>query len=121
MDNYEKAKDHYDHLLKMSYYLLVFHAAGLGLCVSPLKDIINAPPNLGMFIVIFSVGLLAAALLWGCVLIGRMEVLQAIHSGEPPSKFWSKVSYFGSVLGVWISGTAFVLAILAAIYRFAFA
>jgi hypothetical protein len=119
MDGYEKAKDHYDHLLKVAYYFWVAHAVGLAACLPPLKDIINAPPNLGMFIVIFGVGLLAATLLYGCVLIGRMEVLQAIHSQRPPNRFWSKASYFGSVLGIWTTGTAFVVAILAVIYRFA--
>jgi hypothetical protein len=121
MDGYDKARDHYDNLLKAANYLLVGHSAGLVGCLSVFKDYQNVPElkGVGLFILLFGTGLLTAVMLYGSILIGRMELLRAIHSTKPPTGLAARAAYWCSVVGVWISVAAFVYAVVVVMYRFA--
>src|ERR1700676_4698446 len=84
----ELMKDHYDNHLKSANYLFAAHGAGLVGCLSILKDYASTPQlkGIGMFIVLFGVGLVGAILNYIALSFARIVVMNAIMDREGPDK-----------------------------------
>jgi hypothetical protein len=108
-------RDFYDHELKNANYLLVAHGAGLIGCLSTLKDYEVAAQlkGIGVFIAMFAVGLLLAAMGTMALSIGRSGMLTWVaHGGEKPKL------ETGSFWPMLMSLALLIIALLLIAYRF---
>jgi hypothetical protein len=115
----DDVKDHYESQIKSANYLLVAHAAGLIGCLSVLKDYATTPQlkGMGIFIILFGIGLLGAILNYVSIAFG---VLIATSSPKPGSRSYRTaidVTLLGAAGG--LAGLALlVVAIVIIIARF---
>jgi len=111
----------YDHQLKSANYLLAAHGACLVLCLSVLKD--YSPTShfrgIGVFIVLFGIGLLAAIVNYISLSLARGVALNAvmdeIEADEATTGFLLKLHLPALITSI---GTL-VLAVLIVMVRFA--
>lgn len=117
----ERLSGHYDIHLKSANYLLAAHAAGLIGCLATLKDYATTPQlkGIGVYIVIFGIGLLAAAANYIGLVFARMLALNIADNAAyvlPDSiGLVTKVHLWG--LGIAL--TLFVVAVIGIIFKFA--
>ena len=99
-------RDHYENHGKSANYLLAAHGAGLIACMSILKDYAQTPQfkGLGVFIVIFGVGLLGSIVMYISVAISRMIALNmAVYDDRrlsPLASFLLGLNIAGLILAV---------------------
>jgi hypothetical protein len=107
----------YEHNLKSANYLLVAHGACLVLTISALREYSPTGPlkGLGIFIVLFGVGLLAAVVNYASLSLGRGVALNAVMNGaeadEATSGFVTKVhlSALTVAVGIFVSAIVIVM------------
>lgn len=116
----DATKDHYERTVKSANYLLVAHGAGLVGCLSALKDYANVPQlkGLGIFIVLFGVGLLGAIANYA---IATFFIMFA----DARTELKSAAEYRGlitvnqlGIVGLILSVATLVAAVIAIIVRF---
>lgn len=111
----------YDHNLKTANYLIAAHGACLLLALSALKDYTPSGPlkGIGLFILLFGLGLLAAMLNYASLSVSRSVAINAARDGvdsdEATTALLSKVhlSALATSLGT------LVVALTVSIWRYA--
>ncbi|MGY3445527.1 hypothetical protein [Bradyrhizobium sp. USDA 4473] len=110
------ANEHWETFIKGATLMLGGNGIGLGGCLTMLKDGVLTIPGLGIFIVAFGIGLLGSIAYYAVLTINKIELQQAIISGERQfTQGMTAASY--AFLAIGLGG--FVAAVLAAIIRFA--
>jgi hypothetical protein len=81
-------RDFWDVQVKAVNYLLIAHAAGLVTCVTLLKDYKDSGPlkGIGLFVVLFGCGLLAAIVASALLLLQRLSLLGSEVGGRVPGE-----------------------------------
>jgi hypothetical protein len=114
-------KDHYEIHFKSANYLLAAHAVGLVGCLTTLKDYAATPQlkGIGIFVVLFGVGLLASIVNYVGHVFGRSIAVNAETYGhepnEPTTKFLKAVHF----ISVGVALLMLVVVIIAIMVRFA--
>jgi hypothetical protein len=112
-------KDHYDNHFKSANYLLAAHAAGLIGCLSVLKDYNSTPQlkGLGVFVVLFGIGLIAAIVNYIAVFLARATVMNVkdYDPDGPTTKFLMGLH----LCALAVALVALIVAIVILIFRFA--
>lgn len=113
----KSANEHWDTILKGTVLLGSIHGAGLLYCISAVKEITTLPPLLNPrdFIWLFGVGLIGAVAFYIAGALMKMELQQALFSGEPEFTKW--LNPLG-VFSVFLSLLCLVGAVGLALYRF---
>jgi len=108
-------KDHYDIHFKNANYLLAAHAVGLVGCLQVLKDYNSTPQlrGIGIFVVLFGVGLLAAIANYIVAVLSRATAMG--NNDEATIKFLLPLHF----CAVGVALATLVVAIIILIYRFA--
>jgi hypothetical protein len=112
--------DHYDHNLKVANYLLVAHGAALVGCLSVLKDYASTPQlkGVGLFVILFGFGLLAAIVYYASLAFARAVVLNALMDNKTADEGTAKFLERANFLSLAISAGLMVIAIVCIIWRF---
>jgi len=120
-DDLKLIQDQYDQHLKSASYLLAAHAAGLAGCLTVLKDYANTPQlrGLGIFVMLFGVGLIAAILNYISLVFAR-GIAVNVQTGqtilhEPTRDFVANVH----LIAVGLSLLALLIAIITLMVKFA--
>jgi len=111
------ANEHWDTILKGTVLLGSIHGAGLLYCISALKEITTLPPLLTPreFIWLFGIGLVGAVVFYITSLLSKIELQQALISGEAEFTRWLNPV---GVVSIIVSLLSLVAAIGLAMYRF---
>jgi hypothetical protein len=115
----DDVKDHYESQIKSANYLLVAHAAGLIGCLSVLKDYATTPQlkGMGIFIILFGIGLLGAILNYVSIAFGVLIATGGRKRGSMSYRTAISVTLLGAAGG--LAGLALlVVAIAIIIARF---
>ena len=111
------ANEHWETFIKGATLMLGGNGVGFGGCLTMLKDGVPSIPGLGIFILLFGIGLLGSIGYYAALTINKVELQQAIISGRPD---FTK----GLTVAAWvflvIGAGGFILAVVAAMWRFAF-
>jgi hypothetical protein len=113
----DAANEHWNTLLKGTVLLGSLHGAGLVYCVTALKEVTNIPPLLAppAFIWLFGIGLVGAVVFYIMGSLMKVELQQALFSGDAEFTTWLKPV---GAISIAVSLICFVAAIGLAIYRF---
>jgi hypothetical protein len=113
--------DHYESHSKIANYLFVSHGAGLVGCLALLKDYGSTPSykGVGMFIILFGCGLLAAIGYYASLGFTRATVINSILDEEEPNDSWRKFLTIANSVSLVISVLLFIIAIIALMAKFA--
>lgn len=114
----EYAKDFFETEFKLVGYLLATHGAGLIGCLSLVKDYKATPQlhGIGVFIVLFCVGLLFAILAFITLQQHRADIM-GIFSAKRPTRS-VRMIVWSAQLPQWASGLALMIALIIVIGRF---
>lgn len=110
----------FEHNLKTAGYLIGGHSACLLLVLASLKDYSAKGPlsGIGVFIIIFGIGLLVSILNYATMSLSRSVSINAARDGkdadEDTVKFLQKVHLWALVLSLGI----FVLGLIVAMFKF---
>ncbi|QND70819.1 hypothetical protein [Tardiphaga robiniae] len=110
------ANEHWETFIRGGTLMLGGNGVGFGGCLTMLKDGVPSIPGLGTFILLFGVGLLGSIAYYATLTINKIELQQAIVSGQADFTRGFTVACWVS-FGFGIGG--FVLAIITAMWRFA--
>jgi hypothetical protein len=115
----EAMKDHYEVHFKSANYLIAAHAVGLVGCLTALKDYAASPQlkGVGIFVVLFGVGLLASILNYIALVLARSVAFRPHErpSDEATEKFLQRIH----LSSVAIALLMLVTAIIVVMVRFA--
>jgi hypothetical protein len=110
------SNEHWETFIRGATLMLGGNGIGFGGCLTMLKDGVPSVPGLGTFILLFGIGLLGSIAYYATLTINKVELQQAIFTGDAD---FTK----GFTVGCWISFGfgigGFVLAVMAGIWRFA--
>jgi hypothetical protein len=113
----DAANEHWNTFLKGAVLLGGLHGAGLVYCITALKEITSIPPLMTPreFIWLFGIGLVGAVAFYIVASLMKVELQQALFSGEAEFTTWLKPV---GAISIGASLICFVAAIGLAIYRF---
>lgn len=107
------ANEHWETFIRGATLLLGGNGVGFGGCLTMLKDGVPSMPGVGLFICLFGLGLLFSIVYYVALTINKIELQQAIVSGEAAfTRGFDKLAYVGLGGGIGFFGLAVIIAMV---------
>ena len=99
----EATKDHFDTIAQGANLLMVAHGAGLVGCVTLLKEHVFMYGGVGLYILIFGVGLTAAVYGYSLLTFARMNAISVVAGSRFIRSGWETFSYWSGIAALTFS------------------